>query len=296
MSDNFDFISAAHVTLSPSFHADKVPAYALFAALSEFIAAAERLDKMKKSLFYGRDLPEEALGDPIDQFVGEANTPETHHFDPDILHGIIGIATEAGELVEALVKATFSPPGAAAETFDLVNMAEEVGDVFWYQAILARKAGMSFDQIQRMVIDKLRLRFGDKFTEYDANNRNLDAERQLLDAAVEGGINAPVTRINHPHFPALPENIEEILATREKALERYRTEKGAPWPTFEFYPGEKIEDNALSVEDEIRAVLAQPIHSHLLAPHQIDLSGVPENEVGALILKIRDLIAAARGD
>lgn len=167
----FNYIDEAHQTLSDKFHADKVSAISVAAAFANFIQAANDLDLIKKGIFYGRDvaLPEHLVFDDVDQ--------PSNYFSPNIIHGIIGIATEAGELVEALDKAVFGGDG-----FDAINMSEEVGDVFWYQAILAREAGLTFDQIQRNNIAKLRKRFPEKFTEYDANNRDLEAERAILES------------------------------------------------------------------------------------------------------------------
>ena len=92
-----------------------------------------------------------------------------------IIHGVIGIATEAGELLEALLNAM------NGKSFDAVNMAEEVGDVQWYIALLAKHCGFTLEESQQINIAKLRMRFGDKFSEFDANNRNLKAERSILE-------------------------------------------------------------------------------------------------------------------
>lgn len=170
----FNYIEEAHVTASPNYHADKVEPGVLLLALQNFIDAAETLDVIKKSLFYGRDLGHihKAIREDAPEVVARA-------VDTNIIHGIIGIATEAGELVEALVKAMFNDAD-----LDVVNMAEEVGDVFWYAALLAKKAGVTFDAIQRNNIEKLRKRFPDKFSEFDANNRDLDGEREILESLI----------------------------------------------------------------------------------------------------------------
>lgn len=102
-----------------------------------------------------------------------------------LLHGIIGIATEAGEMLEALRQ------GVEDGVFDLTNVAEEVGDNQWYAAAILRALKTNFESIQRTNIAKLRARFPNKFTEFDANNRNLQAERQIL----EGKPSKPVVRI-----------------------------------------------------------------------------------------------------
>ena len=49
-----------------------------------------------------------------------------------LIHGQIGIHTEGGELADAVKR--FIRYGKAV---DLVNVKEEMGDVFWYCAIIA---------------------------------------------------------------------------------------------------------------------------------------------------------------
>ena len=83
------------------------------------------------------------------------------------MHGIIGIATEAGELIEALRFAMVED-----KEIDAVNVKEEIGDIFRYCALLANELGVSFEDIQKANIEKLRSRYHNKFTEYDAKNRD----------------------------------------------------------------------------------------------------------------------------
>jgi NTP pyrophosphatase (non-canonical NTP hydrolase) len=93
-----------------------------------------------------------------------------------ILHGIIGISTESGELLDAIKKHLMY-----GKPLDEVNIKEEVADCFWYMAILADTLGFSFEEIQERNIAKLKARFGDKFTEESAINRDLEKERKILE-------------------------------------------------------------------------------------------------------------------
>lgn len=173
-----NYIQQALQTKSTSFHGDKVEFQLFYDTLANTIFNLQQLDKMKKSLFYGKDnfvvdnahgtcnqLPVECLSEDDNSITGI-----------DVLHAVLGIATEAGELLEAIQIGLFGEDG-----FDLVNVAEEVGDVFWYQAILANSAGKSFEEIQATNIAKLRARFPNKFTELDAQVRDLDKERVILE-------------------------------------------------------------------------------------------------------------------
>lgn len=158
-----------------------------------------------------------------------------------LLHGAIGIVTEIGELFEA----------TNTREIDIVNVGEEIADVYWYLAIFQREYGFTLDcmstahlgtgyasmdslmcasfvhsanlldkfkkkayynrdmdsgdvyklceqlnycmrnildwigipleTVLQNNIDKLRVRFPDKFDNTFANVRNLDAERRELE-------------------------------------------------------------------------------------------------------------------
>lgn len=95
---------------------------------------------------------------------------------PNIIHGAIGVATEAGEILDAVKKTLFY-----GKDFDIVNLQEEIGDCFWYLAILAHEANMDFDTIMQQNIAKLKSRYPEKFTSEAALVRNLDVERETLE-------------------------------------------------------------------------------------------------------------------
>jgi NTP pyrophosphatase (non-canonical NTP hydrolase) len=92
-----------------------------------------------------------------------------------LLHAGIGLATESGEFLDALKKHVFY-----GRELDTVNMVEEIGDLFWYCAIIADELGFDFESAMKTNIDKLRARYGEKFSESRANVRDLAAERDLL--------------------------------------------------------------------------------------------------------------------
>jgi hypothetical protein len=88
------------------------------------------------------------------------------------------MATEATELLEALYK--------MLETGELdeVNAIEENGDTMWYQALLLRALESSFEQSGSINIEKLYKRFPDKFDNNKAIYRDVQKERELLEARV----------------------------------------------------------------------------------------------------------------
>lgn len=104
--------------------------------------------------------------------IGRAVNPKTLR----LLHGAIGLCTESGEFLDALKKYLFY-----GKPLDPVNLKEECGDLFWYLAILADEMGeANFTNMLQTNIAKLRARYPEKFTEDAAQNRQLEAEQDVL--------------------------------------------------------------------------------------------------------------------
>lgn len=99
-----------------------------------------------------------------------------------ILHASMGLSTEAGELLDAMKKHIFY-----GKKLDMVNLQEELGDIFWYAAQLADAAGFTFEDTMEKNIAKLKARYPDRFTEKDAVIRNLDVERKILERKILEG-------------------------------------------------------------------------------------------------------------
>ncbi len=96
---------------------------------------------------------------------------------PRLEHGVMGAVTETGELMAAIKKSKiYNRP------LDRVNLVEEIGDVMWYFAILADELGVSFEEIWEKNINKLRLRYPEKYTNERCEERDLEAERKILEA------------------------------------------------------------------------------------------------------------------
>ena len=96
------------------------------------------------------------------------------------MHAIIGIATEAAELVEAATDAMDS-----REPLDVVNLREEIGDILWYSTFLAKSLGTTLDECAATNTRKLRKRFPNNFTDEQAINRDVDSEREVLEKDAE---------------------------------------------------------------------------------------------------------------
>lgn len=96
------------------------------------------------------------------------------------LHGLMGIVTEIGELLDAYKKYIFY-----GKAIDATNVAEEIGDISWYLSLMFNVRGLRQQNVQAANIAKLKARYGDKFTEDAANQRDLVAERRTLDDAMD---------------------------------------------------------------------------------------------------------------
>lgn len=220
------FIRDALVTCSPEYHGDMVSRAEFIGRINGAIDALNKLDQVKKTLFYGRDNnlnPPEGKRDATDI---PASVYSNRGVAVDIMHAIIGFATEAGELLEAL-KNAYNGNG-----FDWVNIQEELGDAAWYAAILAARGDFTFEEYQNRIIKKLKQRYADKFTAAEAVDRDLVAERAILEdreLGSEGGMLVeplPATEesFSSPHLkPTQPasgsEAVKEVEAEADAAFD-----------------------------------------------------------------------------
>ena len=92
-----------------------------------------------------------------------------------LLHGAIGIATESGEILDQLKKHIYYD-----KELDKLNIAEEIGDVMWYVALLCNTLGIDLEEVMETNIHKLKVRYPEKFSTDKALNRDLKAEKETL--------------------------------------------------------------------------------------------------------------------
>lgn len=93
-----------------------------------------------------------------------------------LIHAAMGMVTEAGEFVDMLKKHLFY-----GKPLDLVNLGEEIGDSLWYSALAVDILQTTLDEVMTVNIDKLKARYPEKFSEFHAENRDLETERKILD-------------------------------------------------------------------------------------------------------------------
>ena len=93
-----------------------------------------------------------------------------------LLHGSVGASTEAGELLDAIKKFIFY-----GKPIDRVNVKEEIGDIFYYTGLIMDELGFELEDILDTNIKKLEVRYGDKFNDKSALERDLEKERRSLE-------------------------------------------------------------------------------------------------------------------
>ena len=159
-------------------------------AMSVVAKGNELLDMIKKNAFYGKQFNRQKWQNVVSELNAaiatgaEASRKALNHpvpataleFDVRAAHAIIGINTEAGELVENMMEVVFE-----GKEFDAVNFSEEIGDLMWYTAVGLDATGQDFDQCLVTNQAKLEARYNKgKFTSEDAITRDLETEREIL--------------------------------------------------------------------------------------------------------------------
>lgn len=93
-----------------------------------------------------------------------------------LIHGAMGLQTESAEMTDMLKKHLFY-----GRELDLVNIKEEVQDCLWYISIIMDELDFTYEEAMTTNIKKLSVRYPEKFTEFHAENRDLQTERKILE-------------------------------------------------------------------------------------------------------------------
>ena len=163
------YLTVSKATLANGvFHGERVsPAF-----LNHILVHRKRLngyvDAIKKAFFYGK--PSELLVD-----AGMTGEDADHGEEINLLHAVLGVDTESAELLELYVDRR----KYTLDEFRL-KVLDEGGDLLWYLALLFREAGVTFEEAAVGNIKKLKARYPDGFTTFDAIHRNESAETAAL--------------------------------------------------------------------------------------------------------------------
>jgi NTP pyrophosphatase (non-canonical NTP hydrolase) len=166
-----------------------------FAAIKDRITTNDYLDVLRERL--EKSINGAALLDLSKKMMVSGKTKQPETWDPDerkcsnvnarsalddvgmirILHAAMGVMTEAGELLKQVAEHLFE-----RKPLDNTNLKEEFGDILWYIGLLS--VPLSTDIEQEMVRNgnKLAARYPDKFDAEKHDNRDLEAERKVLES------------------------------------------------------------------------------------------------------------------
>lgn len=177
---SFDYMAECDKTCSTVFKPEQVEVMDLRHVLMGVAGFASDLNVIKKLLFRGKtreemNFPEAEKPTVAELISGLEAINAWSPADIDVLHGAIGVITEAGEVAEYLLK------WAEGNPFDRVNVLEESGDLSWYIVRSLRGIGVTLDDNNRANIDKLRGRHGAAFDVFRDANRDLTAEHSKLE-------------------------------------------------------------------------------------------------------------------
>lgn len=83
-----------------------------------------------------------------------------------ILNGCLGLSGECGEFNDMIKKWIFHE-----KPLDLEHAKRELGDCFWYLAMICESFGWNMDEIMQINVDKLKARYPEGFDVDRANHR-----------------------------------------------------------------------------------------------------------------------------
>lgn len=83
-----------------------------------------------------------------------------------LLHGVLGLTGEAGEVADLVKKGIFHEKG-----IDQDHLKKELGDVMWYLALICKACEFDLDDIMTVNVLKLQRRYPDGFDTDRANHR-----------------------------------------------------------------------------------------------------------------------------
>lgn len=170
----------------------KIDKEQIMTVLDLVILSGKLLDYMKKGMFYNNYEKYENNVDWIRESIIQLNenvkklnknikeSSEETNLNYRVIHGLLGAITESFEIAEHLKKIL------NGEEIDVVGIGEEFADTDWYKAILFDELNLSESDCREAVINKLKVRYPDKYSDDYADSRDLDSERETLERMIVG--------------------------------------------------------------------------------------------------------------
>lgn len=164
-----------------------IPMNLMIVLLSVIVDVSEALDVIKKGVFYGKAIDDDylyftvwraysALKKITDPALRNAVAYRPGAVNMREFHALLGMVTESGEIANALVTSL------RGETpLDTANVLEELGDHAWYQAVFLDEKHFAMGAVLRLTQAKLARRYGAKYNDASAVQRDLTAERTVIE-------------------------------------------------------------------------------------------------------------------
>lgn len=165
------------------------------ALLEAFISCGELLDCLKKKIYYKKstkydqnfDRLTDELLDAVAKMKRARHEKEevVDEVNPRVTHGVLGITTESAELALCYLN------GLEGKGLDAINLHEEMADgaggcgSSWYSVIIEDAEDLDPYEGMRRNINKLAVRYPEKFSVEHATERNLELERMMLEGKIK---------------------------------------------------------------------------------------------------------------
>jgi len=171
--DSGDFQRQSRRTWTTDPHTDLTRGWQLLGDIDDAARKLdETLDEHKRALFYGDDSADVLRATTGEDFILE----QLDEDEWDLIHGALGAATEAGEILEQVRNCL-----SQGNDVDMDNVREEIGDLLYYLARLADVSDTTLLEEMQRNNSKLRERFPDEFSTEDALDRDVDSEREVME-------------------------------------------------------------------------------------------------------------------
>jgi len=105
----------------------------------------------------------------MDDYNQAGKIKQALYYNPELSHVVIAalkLNSESGELADSLVKHL-----CYGQLLDRENILEECGDLLWYIALILEKLDYNMENCMKDNIEKLKIRYPEKFTEEHAKLR-----------------------------------------------------------------------------------------------------------------------------
>ena len=140
------------------------------------------VNEVKREIFYDKSDPDkfEQLENSLLKLITSKDKTNIvslkEYSNLRVLHGVLGLNTESTETLEAQLKAINT------KNLDMTNLREELGDIFWYLAVIQDELKLDLNETLDINAKKLELRFKNKaFSKENALNRDITSEHKVLE-------------------------------------------------------------------------------------------------------------------